>query len=75
MNEFDKDNLEFILHSPRDEFEAWMEEADTDTLAYAMKLIRDYRLSLLEEEQEYLDDELDDTSDALAILKRFTLGG
>ena len=74
MNNFDKDNLEFILRSTPEDFEEWMAEADTDTLAYAMNLIRDYRLSLLEAEQNLLA-QVDDMSDAMTILKRFTLGG
>lgn len=73
MNNFDRDNLDFFLHIDEQEFEEWMEQASDRELQYAMQLIRQSRRELLEQELSLIDT-IDDTKQASAILKKFTLG-
>ena len=73
MNDFDKDNLEFFISTSQEEFDAWCDEASTAEINYAFNLIRQARRELEAQEQELLD-LVEDTSQAEAILKQFTLG-
>jgi hypothetical protein len=45
-NEWDRDNLEFLLNTKGDEFKAWHAQADADDLAYAQELMDAYSLEL-----------------------------
>lgn len=72
MNEWDRNNLHFILDSDEatlDDFYSWATE---DDLAYALSLVRQARAELLVQEAELLD-EVEDLSDANTILKQFQL--
>lgn len=71
MNDFDRDNLEFFLHGDQKEFEEWMEQASSEDLDYALKLIRIARLELTEQEYAMYDD-VPFTTDAKEVLKQFT---
>ena len=71
MNDFDKDNLHFFLHGDQKEFEEWMEQATSEELDYAVKLIRAAKLELIEQEYSMYDD-VPFTTDAKEVLKRFT---
>ena len=71
MNDFDRDNLEFFLHGDAQEFEDWMNQASSDELDYAIRLIRLARAELTEQEYAVLD-EVPHTFDAKEVLKRFT---
>jgi len=72
MNEFDRDNLEFFKQAPQEEFDAWCDQATNEEISYAFNLIRTARRELIEQELAVLD-EVDNTDEAKAILKRFTL--
>jgi hypothetical protein len=39
MNEWDRSNLKFIIHSPHQEFDAWLLQASNDDIRYALELI------------------------------------
>ena len=45
-NQWDRDNLEFLLNTKGDEFKAWRAQADADDLAYAQELMDAYSLEL-----------------------------
>jgi hypothetical protein len=78
MNDWDRNNLHFILDSDEatlDDFYSWATE---DDLAYALSLVREAKTELLIQEVEILDEMLtdataDDVADASAVLKQFQL--
>ena len=45
-NQWDRDNLEFLLNTKGEDFEAWYAQADADDLAYARELMDAYSLEL-----------------------------
>ena len=45
-NQWDRDNLEFLLNTKGDEFKAWHAQADAEDLAYARELMDAYSLEL-----------------------------
>ncbi len=71
MNDFDKDNLEFFLHGDEKEFEEWMEQASSEDLDYALKLIRIAKAEMLEQHYDFID-AVPHTYDAKQLLKQFT---
>ena len=46
MNDWDKDNLEFILYANSQEFEEWMQQANRDDIDYALQLIQLHKTEL-----------------------------
>lgn len=75
MNDWDRDNLEFILTLGTDEFDDWMEQAEHDDIEYAIKLIRQKRTELsvqamdLQDVQEFYEKK-SDFPDALEVINR-----
>jgi hypothetical protein len=57
MNEWDRDNLSFIMSCSDEEFKAWFEQATEDDIAYALELIKQSRCELLEQEFEVFNRE------------------
>jgi len=58
-NDWDRDNLEFLLNTKGDEFKAWHAQADEDDLAYAQELMDAYSLELrLRAEELRIESEL-----------------
>ena len=51
-NQWDRDNLEFLLNTKGDEFKAWHAQADAEDLAYARELMDAYSLELRLRAQE-----------------------
>jgi len=45
-NEWDRDNLEFLLNTKGDEFKAWFEQSDEDDKVYAQELMDAYAREL-----------------------------
>ena len=43
MNDWDKDNLMFIMKSDYQTFKAWMEQATDDDINYALQLIAEFK--------------------------------
>jgi hypothetical protein len=39
MNDWDRDNLNFLLNTEGEDFEAWYAQADADDIAYARELL------------------------------------
>lgn len=69
MNDWDRNNLNFILTSMDDAFEKWMMQASTDDLAYAMELVARHRRELSEIEDK-LTEEITDFTEARQIINR-----
>lgn len=71
MNNWDRDNLEFILYANSAEFEAWMQQATRDDIDYALQLIQIHRNELKVAEMEFLESEDDlDCTEALSFINR-----
>ena len=69
MNDWDKDNLNFLLTVSSEVFEDWLNQADEDDIDYAMELLRVAKSELIILKMEILDD-VDDTTDAKSILQK-----
>lgn len=69
MNDWDKDNLNFLLTISSEVFEDWLSQADEDDIEYAMELLREAKSELIVQKMEILDD-VDDTSDAKSVLQK-----
>lgn len=72
MNDFDRDNLEFFLTACEAEFDEWAEQASPMEIEYAMKLFREHRTELMQQELDALNEE-EDVTQAADLLKKFTL--
>jgi len=78
MNDWDRNNLHFILDSDEATLEDFYSWATEDDLAYALSLVREAKTELLVQEAEILDELLtdataDDVSEATTMLKQFQL--
>lgn len=73
MNDWDRDNLHFILNSTDDSFEHWLDQADNDDIDYALKLIRIAKCELIEQEHDLLNG-IDDVSEAKELINRIKSG-
>ena len=75
MNNWDRDNLNFLMSIGQAEFQAWMDPADQEDIAYAMELIRQARTENMVEQME-LEDSLEfyekknDFPDAKLVIER-----
>lgn len=70
MNDWDKDNLYFLLTTSSEVFEDWLSQADEDDIAYAIELLQQAKTELILERTELLDDVLD-ISAAQKVLQKF----
>ena len=70
MNEWDYDNLMFLINISEDVFQDWIEQADNDDVAYALELFKKHR-DMMALREIYLRDEITDFSDAKQILTKF----
>lgn len=43
MDQYDKDNLDFILSLDKESLKKWFEQASTDDLIYSMEIINQYK--------------------------------
>jgi hypothetical protein len=69
MNDWDRNNLNFILTSMDDAFEKWMMESKTEDIEYALELIARHKRELANIEEKLFDD-VTDFTEALAIINR-----
>ena len=69
MNDWDRDNLHFILNTTDESFEEWLDQADNGDVDYALSLIRMAKAELLTQEHELLD-EVNDMSEANLLIER-----
>ena len=74
MNNWDRDNLNFLLNADRETMEDWYHMATEDDFKYAAELFRRARVELAMTELALVDDEaVEDTTEARAVLARFRL--
>jgi hypothetical protein len=69
MNDWDRDNLFFIMNTTNEGFDEWLEQADDDDIRYALELIRMAKAELMVQEMEFTD-EIDNYSDAAQLIDR-----
>jgi hypothetical protein len=55
MNDWDRDNLKFIMETDDGAFDEWLEQADDNDINYALELIRMARAELMVQEMEMTD--------------------
>jgi hypothetical protein len=75
-NDWDRDNLNFLLNTKGDDFAAWHAQADEDDLAYAQELMDAYSLELkIRSEELRIEGELalSNNQEANMVIKRFQL--
>jgi len=72
MNDWDKNNLQFILALDEEGFENWYATLDPDDMDYALGLLKTARTEV-NMQLASLHDDIEDVSDAEKILKQFTL--
>ena len=71
MNEWDRDNLNFILKSNEAEFYEWMQTVSNDDVAYALELLSRHKSELTVAEMELQEStEQLDCSQALSFINR-----
>jgi hypothetical protein len=77
MNDWDRDNLEFIMNVTSEDFDIWLEQADSDDIQYAIELIRMRKKEMISEEivcKMELTDDVPDVSLAASLLNRIKNG-
>lgn len=71
MNEWDRDNLEFIKGCDSGEFDDWMDQATNDDIEYALELIKMGKQELAARAFLLAEDlEINDFSDARSFIER-----
>lgn len=75
MNEWDRDNLNFILNTSDEAFSEWMLQADSDDIDYALELITKHREEIYLKEFLLKSDNIDitDTKEAEIILQKYRI--
>ena len=56
MNEHDRNNLRYIMGLDDYEFDTWSMELSNDDISYAIEIIQQARLDLIEQEEKLLDE-------------------
>jgi hypothetical protein len=77
-NEWDRDNLEFLLNTKGEDFEAFWAQADEDDRVYAQELLDAYSLELkVRAEELRIEAELalNNNHEANQVIQRFRLTG
>ena len=76
MNNFDRENVNFLLTATKADMEEWHRYATEDDYTYALEILRAARSELEMQELELLDSEVTEASDlveARSVLSRFSL--
>ena len=69
MNDWDRDNLKFIMETDDGAFDEWLDQADNDDVAYALELIRMAKAELIVQEME-LSDSVANFNEANQLIER-----
>ena len=70
-NEWDRDNLNFLLNTKGDDFKVWFAQADEDDKAYAQELMDAYSRELkLRAEELEIEARLDNTHEANMVIDK-----
>lgn len=74
MNDWDRDNLNFLLNASKDDMEDWWQHATQEDIEYASKL---FQIARNEIEMQLIDllhlTEVEDFTEANAVLAKFRL--
>lgn len=74
MNDWDKDNLRFLMNINSKELQKWFEQADDDDIQYANELLRAARLEISLRAAEIIDEAAEeDCSIAAEYLKKYSI--
>jgi len=74
MNDWDRDNLNFLMNASKETLEEWHHYADADDYKYALELLQAARTELAMTELAIIDDEaVEDLSQAQSVLRGFQL--
>jgi hypothetical protein len=75
MNDWDFDNLMFLLNATPEEYDEWLAQASQDDIDYALSLIKQRRRELLDRQAAEWEHypETDDFTEANEVLKKFRL--
>ena len=75
MDQWDRDNLHFLLTIDDDTFEDFMAQGSDDDIQYAIELIQTHKAELLAQQMELEDLLIEEggLDEACAVLKRFRL--
>ena len=75
MNDFDRENVNFLLKASKEDMEDWHRYATEDDYTYALEILRAARTELELQELELLDSEVeyDDLVEANSVLSKFAL--
>jgi hypothetical protein len=74
MNDWDRNNLQFILSLTPEQFDEWYSSISQDDVEYAIEIIRQARSETVVKMAEIFDD-AEDLSLARSVLANFTLKG
>lgn len=75
MNPNDHKNVNFIMSLSNDQFEIWAVSLSQDDIDYAVEIIKQARLDLLEQEDTLMNAQAEDNNfaEAREVLSRFRL--
>ena len=74
MNNWDRDNLNFLMNASKETLEEWHHYADADDYKYALELLQAARTELAMQELALVGTEaVEDITEAQAVLARFRL--
>ena len=75
MNNWDRDNLNFILNTTDEAFSDWMLQADSDDIDYALELISKHREEIYLKKYLLKCDNVEilDTKEASTVLQKFRI--
>lgn len=76
MNDWDQNNLNFLLSLTPEEFEQFMNDSDEDDLAYALELVQREKSTVLNKMEELIEtvvNENMDLTEAQSVLAKFRL--
>lgn len=74
MNDKEKNNLNFMLSLTPEQFDDWYGSISMDDAEYALEILQTARIEVAVQLAS-LHDDIEDVSDAVNVLKQFTLKG
>lgn len=69
MNSKDRENLHFLLNISQEVFDDWIESVDCEDIEYALELVREAKLEIIERQIARID-EVNDITEAKIIIDR-----
>ena len=72
MNKYDRENVEFLLSIDSATVKDWYDKMDSDDIEYATEIMNQYSAELAVK-CILLNDDVEDISTAVELLKKFTL--